>query len=58
VLKLFLGPLTPRTSVFLFFLQKKKNFLKNLKKSKIKKNLVYFLAVKKKKKFKKIFTIL
>jgi len=43
---------------FFFFCKKKKNFLKKLKKSKIKKNLVCFLAVKEKKKFKKIFTIL
>jgi len=50
VLKLFLGPLTPRTSVFLFFLQKKKNFLKKFKKNKKKKNFVCFLAVKEKKK--------
>ena len=42
------------TSVFLFFLQRKKNFLKKLKKSKTKKNLACLFVVSEKKKFKKI----
>jgi hypothetical protein len=55
--KTFFRSFDPPNKRFSFFFAKKKK-KKIEKKSKIKKNLVCFLAVKEKKKFKKIFTIL